>query len=137
NAAVIHGSFTQPKRLESLRTIGGQIYNALQDELKPGTGELTPASGLAAAEKFLGFLTEFAVRQGNVAFISELIPIEFNFLGGLREYGETLAKNLGLGRLSRRALQPLIQTLIADPLQWQLNTTYRPTLLNETSAIKA
>jgi hypothetical protein len=69
--------------------------------------------------------------------MAELIPEQFSPFEGLREYGELLARNLGLGRLTRRALQPLIQTLISEPLQWQLNRQYRPKLLAEAQYVKA
>jgi hypothetical protein len=68
------------------------------------------------------------VRQGNVAFLSSALPWEW--LGGIREYGEMMAKNLGLGRLTRRAMQPFIQTLISTPLQEALNRQYRPHVLD-------
>jgi hypothetical protein len=137
SADAIRSSYAAHGRTAALRTAGGDVWNALVKEFSPAGGTVTPASGVQSAQAFLGFLVEFAVRQGNVAFFSELLPMEFNIVGGLREYGELLAKNLGLGRLARRALQPLVQVLIADPLTWSLNEQYRPTMLSPTSAIKA
>ena len=57
--------------------------------------------------------------------------LSVHLLGAIREYGEMMAENLGLGRLTRRALQPFIQTLIATPLQQALNQQYRPHVMDE------
>ena len=137
SADVIRESFQRRGRLGAMSTIGGNIYDTLRGEFDPSGGTAQQIASDAPARAFLGFLTEFAVRQGNVALFSELIPIEFNILGGLREYGELLARNLGLGRLARQALRPLMQIMVADPLMWQLNKTYRPKLLSEGQAVKA
>src|SRR5271157_4781422 len=47
-----------------------------------------------------------------------------------------MAKNLGLGRMARRALQPLIQILVADPLMYKLQEDYRPKRIGAMPAIK-
>ena len=137
DAGVIAASFQHRGRIGAMTTVGGDIFNTLSTEFSLGqtAGAMQPSD--QGAKGFLGFLAEFAVRQGNVALLSELIPIDLNPLGGLREYGEILARNLGLGRLARRALQPLVQVLVADPLQWKLNAQYRPRLLSEGLAVKA
>lgn len=123
-------------RLAGMQATGNALYSQLKSEFAP-SDTLTPDGGEKAAQAFLGFLMSFAVRQGNVALLAEFIPEEANVLKGFREYGEMMAKNLGLGRLARRALTPLIQTTIADPLQWKLNQQYRPHLLSPSSAVRA
>lgn len=132
-------------RVAAMNRVGADLFNVLGNEFtgagataEPGAGigglpgvpgvQLTPEQGVKAAQSFLGFALSFAVRQGNVAFLSSALPWEW--LSGIREYGEMMAKNLGLGRLVRRALQPYIQTLIATPLQKALNEQYRPTSLD-------
>lgn len=129
-------AFQKGGRLGSMRKAGGKLMDILAGEMAPAAGNVTINPGQEGASGFLGFLIEFAVRQGNLAVIAELIPEEFNFMGGLREYGEILAKNLGLGRLARLALRPLITTLVADPLQWSLNQKYTPKLLSEHDAVR-
>jgi len=124
-------------RLSSLRVAGEKLYEVLQSEFSPGGPKAGLGPSPVPAYGFLGFLIEFAIRQGNVATFCEFIPEQYNFFAGLREYGELLAKNLGLGRLARRALQPLVQTLVAEPLQWYLNQAYTPKLLAEAQYIKA
>lgn len=132
----IRTSYAHGGTVEAMRTVGGNLYDMLAGEFSTGS-TLTPEGGLAAAKSFLGFLMSFAIRQGNVAFFTSMIPEDYRIGDGLREYGELMARNLGLGRMARRALQPLIQTLIADPLQWQLNRTYTPKTLGATQAIRA
>jgi len=133
-------------RIAAMDKVGADLFNTLANEFLgigatseagagigglPGTQgvPLTPEQGVKAAQAFIGFALSFAVRQGNVAFISSALPWEW--LSGIREYGEMMAKNLGLGRLTRRALQPFIQTLISTPLQQALNQQYRPHVMGE------
>lgn len=115
----------------------GQSFYGVLTSLLAAPLPLSPAGGLAAAEGFLGFLISFAIRQGNIEFISELIPEEFRIGEGVKAYGENLSRALGLGRMARLAFTPLINTLIADPLKWYLNSQYRPTLLNEGQLIRS
>ena len=122
-------------RLAGMQTLGGDLYNLLEDEFKPASGDLEEGD-TAPAEKFLGFLMNFCIRQGNVAAMCEAMPKELGFLSGFRDYGEQMAKNLGLGRLARRALQPLMQILVADPLMYKLQENYRPKRIGATPAIK-
>jgi hypothetical protein len=132
-------------RIAAMDKVGADLFNTLANEFlgvgavsEPGPGvgglpgtpgvPLTPEQGVKAAQSFMGFALSFAVRQGNVAFLSSALPWEW--LSGIREYGEMMAKNLGLGRLTRRALQPFIQTLISTPLQQALNLQYRPHVMD-------
>ena len=46
----------------------------------------------------------------------------------VREMGVEVAQNLGLGRLMRVALRPLVQTLVATPYQRELQAKYRTNL---------
>lgn len=120
----------------ALRSIGGGILSTLVNELT--TQPLaTGAPGVSAASAWLGYVAEFAIREGNMAFLVEALPQEFRIFEGLREYGVNLANGLGLGRLSRLALTPLMKILIADPLTWSLNTQYTPTILPEASLVKS
>jgi hypothetical protein len=133
-------------RIGAMQQVGGDFFQALANEFignQPdagagaGTGglpgvpgvPLTPTQGVAAAKAFIGFLLSFSVRQGNVAVLSD--ALSFHLLTQLREYGEMMAKNLGLSRMARRALQPFVQTLIAGPLQQALNQQYRPHVMDE------
>jgi hypothetical protein len=122
--------------VQAMQAAGGKLFDLLAGEFGT-TGSLTPESGIAAAKAFIGYMLSFSVREANVATMVQLLPDELRFMEGLRHYGTVMARNLGLGRLARRALQPLIQTLIADPMQWSLNAQYRPKILSESLAVHA
>lgn len=129
NGAEIFNAFQTRGRIDAMDVAGSKLVDLLKDEFIGG-GELTPESGDAAVRTFLGFVLSFAVRQGNVAFLTSLVPEEFRFADGFREYGEQMAKNLGLGRLTRLAFRPLLDILVATPFKWHLNQTYHPQRFN-------
>lgn len=132
-------------RIGAMQQVGGDFFTALANEFignQPDQGEgagigglpgapgtqLTPEQGVKAAKAFIGFLLSFSVRQGNVAVLTDALSV--HLLGQIREYGEMMAKNLGLSRMARRAMQPFVQTLIATPLQQALNEQYRPHVMD-------
>jgi hypothetical protein len=135
DAAALKTSTFGSGRLAGMETLGSDLYNLLVKEFQPASGDLEAGSS-GPAETFLGFLMNFCIRQGNVAAMCEAMPKELGFLSGFRDYGEQMAKNLGLGRLARQALKPLITTLVADPLTYQLQQQYRPKRIGATPAIK-
>jgi hypothetical protein len=126
---------TAGDRLKAMQIFGGDLYKLLEDEFAAGRTDLE-ASDNGAAKRFLGFLMNFAIRQGNIELLASMIPEEIRVADGFRAYGELMAKNLGLGRMARRALQPLIQILVSDPLTYQLQETYRPKRIGPMPAIK-
>jgi hypothetical protein len=132
-------------RIGAMQQVGSDLFTALANEFlgnQPDSGEgegpgglpgdagtpMTPAQGVAAAKAFIGFALSFSVRQGNVSVLTDALSV--HLLGQIREYGEMMAENLGLGRLTRRALQPFIQTMISTPLQQALNQQYRPHVMD-------
>lgn len=135
--AAIQASFQQRGELAAMQTIGGDIFDTLAREFSASQTPGSPNATTSPAKAFLGFLTSFSVRQGNIEFFSELIPEQWDIIRGVRRYGELLAESLGLGRLARRAFQPLVQILIAEPLTYALNQQYRPKLLSEDIAIRS
>jgi hypothetical protein len=132
----MQSSFAKGGTLGANANIGGQFLKMLTGEMQP-TQQITPESGFTAASAFLGYSMNFAIREANLAVFAELLPIEANIFGGLREYGEGMADALGLGRLTRLAMAPIMKVLVADPLTWYFNQQYRPTLLPVPSMFKA
>lgn len=118
-------AFQSHGRIQAMDVAGSKLVDLLTTEFIGG-GELTPESGDAAVRTFLGFVLSFAVRQGNIEFIASLIPEEYRFADGFRMYGELMAKNLGLGRLTRLVFRPLLDILAATPFKWKLNQQYHP-----------
>lgn len=122
-------------RIAAMKTFGGDLYDLLEEEFKPATGSIDQGDD-TPAKAFLGFLMNFAIRQGNIETLVSILPESVRIGDGFRAYGELMAKNLGLGRMARRALQPLIQILVSDPLMYKLQKDYRPKRLGTSSAIK-
>lgn len=135
DAAALKQSAFGSGRIAGMEKLGGDLYNILLQEFAPSNGSNVVAD-LGPAQRFLGFLLNWSIREGNIAVLSEMLPESVDFAKGFREYGTGMARNLGLGRLARRALTPLIQITCANPLTWKLNTQYRPTRLAKEAAIK-
>lgn len=136
DAQAIQMSWALHGNIGGVQATGKALWDKLTEEFEVGQ-TLTPEGGVISAQRFLGFLMGFSVREANVATMISILPSALRMFDGLREYAVGMARNLGLGRLSRQALRPLITTLISDPMQWYLNNQYRPKLLSEGLAVKA
>jgi len=136
SATAVQASFKQGGAPAANAAIGEAFLSLLVSEMLPGS-KLPTGPGVTAASAFLGYAMAFAVREGNLAVLSELLPFEVNILGGLREYGTGMADALGLGRLTRLAMAPLMKILVQDPVTYDLNAVYTPTMLPAASMIKA
>jgi hypothetical protein len=135
DTAALKNSAFGSGRLAAMQTFGGDLYNLLAQEFAPASGDLE-AGDDAPAKRFLGFLMNFAIRQGNIENLCQMLPESIRIGEGFRAYGELMAKNLGLGRMARRALQPLIQIQVADPLMYKLQEQYRPKRIGVQQAIR-
>jgi hypothetical protein len=112
--------------------VGALLYNQLESEFAPANGVLVPTS--APAETFSGLAVNFGLASGIFGLIGGCIPGGFH-VNELRELGEEVATNIGLGRLVRRALTPLVQILVAQPATWAINTKYLPTQFKEADLV--
>lgn len=110
------------------RAIGALLYNQLESEFVPAGGKVVPA--VAPAQTFSGIAMNFGLASGIMGLIGGLVPGGFH-VDELRELGEEVARNIGLGRLVRRALTPLIDTLVSKPAQWYINAKYTPAQFSE------
>lgn len=106
--------------------VGGILHDTLSKEFL-ATGEVSPDTGRAAARRFSGLMINFGTATGVIATLGGLVP-EIH-LDEVREIGEQVAQNLGLGRLGRQALRPLVKALIEEPYNWWINLRARPTQL--------
>lgn len=114
------------------RAIGSLLYNQLESEFAPAGGGAVVPNFIPAAT-FSGLAVNFGLASGIIGVIGGLFPdLE---LGELRELGEEVARNIGLGRLVRRALTPLVTTLVSNPAQWAINTKYLPTQFKENELV--
>lgn len=113
-------------QLDRARVIGGKLHDLLIAEFGGNAGP-EGVDGEKAARAFSGFNINF---NTSAAFLSIITEIEsLGYFKQFREIGEMMAQGLGLGRLHRAALRPLVDHLITQPYGRQLGARYRQTRL--------
>jgi hypothetical protein len=120
--------------LARVTALGSQLHNVLEKELAPA-GTVDPDQGAQAARAFTGFNINFGIGTAFISLLGELESL--GFIEGFRDLGEEVSRNLGLGRLHRLAMTPLMKTLVANPYQEHLHQKYRTTRLGEAAIMKA
>lgn len=120
--------------MQSNQAIGDSILGIFERSFGEG-GPVSPDAGAENARKFAGFAVNFATSQGFLSILAEAASI--GFLKEFHELPDGLMHSLGLGRLQRLALQPLIQNAIQKPYQKYCMAQYRPTVLAEAQLVKA
>lgn len=137
NENQLQAAFKRGGNIGGLRSVGSAFYDNMISILQGGGATVTGAASDIPARQFMGFLIEYAIRSANTEVITQLLPEEVRFGEGFKAYGDNLEKTLALGRLARRAFQPLIQIAVADPLTRQLNSQYTPKQLSEAQYVRA
>src|SRR5579864_254728 len=87
------------------------------------------AAGLHAA-------LEGAFNAAVPELISDFLPFEVGHFTALTGLSEDMIRSLGIGRLTRRAIQPLVDATAVEPMRWKANKDYRPKLLSEATAMR-
>jgi hypothetical protein len=113
--------------------IGTMILNALKSGAPASAGKTLQPDD-TAAKNFLAMLAKLGVEGWIDGFIAEAIG--GGHFASVLELVPIMNEVLGLGRLSRRALAPLVKILVADPYTWKLHLDYRPALWSESLAIR-
>ena len=132
-SAAIPGGILNPGNLQDTAgAVGHAVLGAVFGSIDmTGGGGLSP--GLDRAEQYLGAVTEMTVRGFLLDVLEEMVPHwHLQFVHNLEE---ELIAGLGLGRVARTVLHPIVTTLIADPALWALNLAYRPKLASPEIAI--
>lgn len=114
------------------KAIGALLVGQLESELVGPGGAIVPS--LQPAATFSGFAVNFGLACGLMGVIGGVLPWP-GHLNELRELGEEVATNIGLGRLVRQALRELVRVLVQMPAQWYFNTKYLPTQFRETDLV--
>jgi hypothetical protein len=117
-----------------MRAIGDKLHDLLTTEFG-GLEEITPQRGADNARAFSGYALNFAVSTAFIAILTEFETL--GLIQNARELGQECAQALGLGRLQRLALQPLIRNMIQQPYDLYLKSKLRPDRLSETQYIAA
>ncbi|HEV3059058.1 MAG TPA: hypothetical protein VGY48_12480 [Vicinamibacterales bacterium] len=68
--------------------------------------------------------------------LSDLLPFEVGHFDVFARLPEEVIQTLGIGRLVRRALQPLVNATATTPMTWAANKKYRPTKLGITTVTR-
>lgn len=113
--------------------VGGAVVTAVFGGLDlNGGGALEP--GVERAEAYLGSVTEMVMRGFLLDIACRVVP--WWNLSFVQDLQQNLIGALGLGRVARTVLRPIVTTLVADPALWAVNLAYRPKLITEADAVK-
>ena len=124
----------QGASMDANQGIGDAILGIFEGAFGGG-GPVSPDQGAENARKFAGFGVNFSVSQGFLSILTEAASL--GYLKEFHELPDSLMQSLGLSRLQRLALQPLIQNAIQKPYQKYCMSQYRPTTIAEAQLVKA
>jgi hypothetical protein len=114
--------------------LGEKFLTALT-QLIGGNGTVTGDTAQAGAAAMLGLGMQMSTNTALMALLGGCFP-EVH-LDELKELGEMLEKSLGLGRLTRQAMRPVIRNVISQPLDRKLRKQYRQDLIAPAEAVVA
>jgi len=131
----IGGPGDRDRREAGARNIGAAVLNALTGNAGGGgggRGELQPS--LTAAEDLATFIVQMRLEGYITGVIGEVCSL--GLIESLGDLDDALSQSLGLGRLSRIGLGPIVRTAVGVPAEWRVNKTFRPSLLSTGEAIR-
>jgi len=134
DASHLKPSGSRDAALKNARAIGAQLHTTLFNEFT-AAGKDNPQRGRLAAEAFTGYVTRFAMVNSIISLLGDSLSL--HHVTQLRELGEEVANHLGLGRMHRRAIQPLIEQTITKPYARQLQYEFREDHLTDIQLIRA
>lgn len=110
-------------------TLGAGVLNAIRGN----AGAVEPSE--AGAQRYLGFVINMALEgwyQGwMLEFLTSMVPqVQIGNIESFAGLDDVMSQTLGLGRMSRSVIRPLLDATVVTPLKWQVNKTYRPELLS-------
>jgi hypothetical protein len=120
---------------EAARAIVNHFFKAIEGdggaELKPGTeGGARVASAAVAAS------LESSFNALVPSILSHLFPFDIGHFTEIMELPEDIIRSLGVSRLVRRAIGPLVSACATTPMEWHVNKKYSPTLLSPGAAVQ-
>lgn len=133
-ADTIPGTLLNPGNLEEVApAIGAAVLRSVFGPLQfEGGGTLEP--GVERAESYLGAITQLVTRGFMLDMLEEVVPHwHLEFIHNLEH--EVIA-GLGLGRVARQVLHPIVHALVAMPAEWAVNLSYRPKLHSPNEAVQ-
>jgi hypothetical protein len=122
-------------RNAAARTMVDTFLNAITDEApEPSEPGQAGARRLAAAGLHATLEGWFLATVPEI--LSDLLPFEMGHFDEFRRLPEDVIATLGVGRLIRRALGPLVNATAVQPMTWATNQKYRPTRLATATIIR-
>lgn len=123
------------------RREGSPIANAVTatvfSAIRGPEGALEPSD--EGAQRFLGMLGSLTFQSWFEGVLLEHVISQVpgqEALEATAELAKDLINNLGLNRLARTALRPLVRATITTPLEWKTNKAYRPTMLGPSTVLR-
>lgn len=114
--------------------LAGAIFNGFLRAAGTGPGgELKPDD--APAKRLVEKMTRVAIEDWLEGSLSEIITVGQVEAWG--QLGDNIVGMLGLNRIVRRVMAPLVDATIFTPHEWSVNKQYRPRLLSPAQAVKA
>lgn len=121
-------------QLARAQALGGKLHDLLTEQFGGRTGE-QQGRGEKAARAFTGYGLNYATGTALLSVITEMESL--GFFKEFGKIGEDVSAGLGLARLQRQALSPLIRNLIAEPFDQELRHRYRPDRLTDKQYVNA
>jgi|SRR5579864_7020931 len=117
--------------------LGRVVADTFFSAMTPPSTDIEPSD--EGARRFMAMVATFVISSWSEGIVwsesigaSHLIP----GLEAMSELGQRLVNSLGLSRLMRVALRPLVDETISTPLRWKINNTYKPSRLNASQIIR-
>lgn len=112
---------------------GDALGRQLIAQLRGGNGPIAPSED--AAVKYVNAMATIAIEDWFKGWffevLSSLVPqLDIGKIEAYGALGDKVSEILGLGRISRRVLAPIVDAAIVTPLEWSVNKTYQPRLLS-------
>lgn len=114
--------------------VGDSIVKMFEDQFG-GNSVVDPQQGARNARTFLGWSVNFAVSEGFTSILAEMCSL--GFLKEIKELPDAIRQAMGMGRLNRVALTPLINAAVTQPYTRYCNNLFRPNKLSEGQLIRA
>jgi hypothetical protein len=115
------------------KSVGEAVLKSISGELTP-SAEAGIAPGTSRAEAWLTNMVGMGMESWLQQFTFEIFSLGQLNSGG--ELKDKLVADLGLGRISRQVLRPVVSAYIEEPFTQKLNLSHRPKLLSPAQAVK-
>lgn len=119
--------------LNRAQQLGSIFVDMMQQQFGKG-GPQSPDDAETAAKALAGYGINFATSNTFLSWMIEL-GTDGKF-GDFDKLGEDIARTIGLGRLTRQALRPLVRNAIEHPYDRKMRATYRPDVIAPPELVK-